>query len=688
MEQKHSLLKRQLKKYFGASKSVPPEWKGFIEAVDAAYREFDADRAMLERSLELSSQELLRANTEMRAIFLAIPDLLFRFNADGKILDCKTGGTADLYLPPEELLGKRIQDVPPEDVGKKFFEAVQRVQETKSLVSFEYSLVLQGRGSFYEARLLPVLEDQIIAIVRNVTSRRQAEEALKESEEKYRTLVENINVGIYRSNPDFLGHFLQANPAMMKIFGYASNEEFLGTSVAGFYQNRKDRELFLREMVQKGFVKDKELRMKKKDGASIVVSCTGKIQYDAQGGMKWIDGVMEDITERKQAEEEILKTSKLESLGILAGGIAHDFNNILTAIIGNISLARKMAPPESKVLTRLEEAEKASRRAQDLTQQLLTFSKGGAPVKRVASVADLLRDSASFVLSGSNVRCEFSIPRDLLPVDIDEGQISQVINNLVINAKQSMPQGGTISIQAENVTVGGQAVEPGPQLRDGNYIKITIQDRGTGIPEEHLDKIFDPYFTTKETGSGLGLTTTYSIIKKHDGYVTVKSKVNVGTTFSLYLPASEKKAESVRKIQQEPLPGHGKILVMDDEEIVRDAAGSMLRELGYDAAFARDGAEAIELFRKTVEAGGRFDAVIMDLTIPGGMGGREAVTRLLALDPALKVIASSGYSNDPIMADYKKYGFSAIVPKPYEIEDLRKALHRVIAGNGNGVGGP
>ncbi len=688
MERKHSLLKRQLKKYFGASKSIPPEWKGFIEAVDAAYGESDTDRAMLERSLELSSQELLRTNSEMRAIFQAIPDLLFRFDAGGKILDCKTGGTVDLYLPPEELLGKRIQDVPPEDVGKKFFEAVRRVQETKSLVSFEYSLALHGRESFYEARLLPVLEDQIIAIVRNITSRRQAEEALKESEEKYRTLVENINVGIYRSNPDFLGTFLQANPAMIKIFGYASDKEFLGASVADFYQNRKDRELFLREMVQQGFVKDKELRMKKKDGASIVVSCTGKIQYDAQGGMQWIDGVMEDITERKQVEEEILKTSKLESLGILAGGIAHDFNNILTAIIGNISLARKMAPSESKVLTRLEEAEKASRRAQDLTQQLLTFSKGGAPVKRVASVADLLRDSASFVLSGSNVRCDFSIPRDLLPVDIDEGQISQVINNLVINAKQSMPQGGTISIQAENVTVGGQAVEPGLQLRDGNYIKITIQDRGAGIPEEHLDKIFDPYFTTKETGSGLGLTTTYSIIKKHDGYVTVKSKVGVGTTFALYLPASEKKTERVKRIQQEPLPGHGKVLVMDDEEIVRDAAGSMLRELGYDAAFARDGSEAIDLFRKTVEAGGRFDAIIMDLTIPGGMGGKEAVTRLLALDPALKVIASSGYSNDPIMADYKKYGFSAIVPKPYEIEDLRKALHGVIAGKGNGVGGP
>lgn len=688
MEQMHSLLKRQLKKYFGASIQIPREWEGFIEAVDAAYREFDADRSMLERSLDLSSHELLQANSEMRAIFQAIPDLLFRFDHDGKILDCKAGSLTDLYLSPEKLIGKRIQDVPPEYVGNKFLESIRQVQETKAMVIIEYSLMMQGQLSFYEARLLPLLENQIIAIVRNITSRKLAEEALKESEEQYRTLVENVNVGIYRTKGDPLGHFLQANPAMIKIFGYDSGEEFLEIGISDLYQDPAARKLFLKEISEKGFVKEKEIHMRKKDGTPIVTSCTAKVQYDANGSIRWIDGVMEDITERKQIEEEILKTSKLESIGILAGGIAHDFNNILTAVIGNLSLARMMAKPESEILNRLTEAEKASRRAQDLTQQLLTFSKGGTPVKKVASIANLLRDSASFMMSGSNVRCEFSIPDNLSPVNIDEGQISQVINNLVINAKQSMPQGGTIRIKAENVAVGGQSGEQGLPLRDGKYIKIIIQDQGIGISEEHLDKIFDPYFTTKEEGSGLGLTTTYSIIKRHDGHITVKSKFGAGTTFSIYLPASDKKIEIERKIHEEPIEGHGRILLMDDEEIVRDVAGSMLSYLGYDVAFAKNGTEAIALVRKTEESGGHFDAIIMDLTIPGGMGGKDAVPLLLEIDPKVKVIASSGYSNDPVMAEYKKYGFSTIIPKPYKIEDLRKILHRVIAGSNDDIDGP
>jgi len=676
----HSLLRRQLKKYFGAAPDVPREWVGFLEAVNAAYQEFDADRSMLERSLDLSSQELLHANSEMRAIFRAIPDLLFRFDQDGKILDYKAGGTADLYLPPDKLLGRKIQDIPSEHVGNKFYEATQRVKESQSMASFEYALMLHGQEFYYEARLLPLLENQFIAIIRNITSRKKAEEALRESEEKYRTLIENINIGIYRTTGDPFGHFLQANPAMSKIFGYDTSEELLGIGIADLYRTTRERMVFLAEISEKGFVKERELQMKKKDGAPLVASCTAKVQYDADGKMQWIDGVMEDITERKQREEEILKTSKLESLGILAGGIAHDFNNILTAIIGNLSLARMTAEPESEVLNRLAEAEKASRRAQDLTRQLLTFSKGGAPIKKVASVTELLKDTASFVMSGSNVRCEFKISGDLWPVDIDAGQISQVIHNLVINAQQAMSQAGTIGIRAENVMVGNETGEAGLPLTDGNYIKISIQDQGAGIPEAHLDKIFDPYFTTKEKGSGLGLTTTYAIIKRHDGHIAIKSKVGAGTTFSIYLPASKETIEQRGKVVEKHVTGKGKVLLLDDEQIVRDVGGSMLLHLGYDVDFAKDGVEAIDHVKKAEESGTPFDVVIMDLTIPGGMGGKEAVQEIRKINAAVKTIASSGYSNDPIMADYKNYGFSAIVPKPYDIDELRKALYAVLAG--------
>ena len=288
---------------------------------------------------------------------------------------------SDPFFSVDELKGKRIQDVPPVEGGSKFAEAVRLVGETKSVAIFEYSLAMHTQVSFYEARLLPLLDCQIIEIIRNITSRKEAEEALRESEEKYRTLVENVNVGIYRHSGDFFSYFLQANPAMAKIFGYSSVGKFLKVPLSEFWRDTEQRESISREISLNGFVKDRELLLYRKDGTPILVSCTAQAQYYSNGTIKWVDGVVEDITERKQIEEEILKSSKLESIGSLAGGIAHDFNNILTAIMGNISLARSKMARESESYLRLAEAEKASSLAQDLTQQLLTFSKGGAPIK-------------------------------------------------------------------------------------------------------------------------------------------------------------------------------------------------------------------------------------------------------------------------------------------------------------------
>ncbi len=386
------------------------------------------------------------------------------------------------------------------------------------------------------------------------------------------------------------------------------------------------------------------------------------------------DELQHQIIERERMEDELLRARKLESLGILAGGIAHDFNNLLTAILGNISLAKVYSKPEDKLTPRLETAERASLRARDLTQQLLTFSKGGMPVKKVLPIGGLIRESTGFALRGSNVRCEFRIPEDLWPVEADEGQISQVVHNLILNAQQAMPKGGIVRVSCENCTVVSKE-DPGAGTM---FIRITIEDHGIGIPKEHLHNIFDPYFTTKQKGSGLGLATCYSIVKKHGGNITVESESGKGTRFHVYLPASGGQIAGRNHDDELPFMGSGRILVMDDEELVREVAGEMLNRSGYEVVGVPDGKDAITLFKEAKETGKAFDAIIMDLTVPGGMGGKEAIQKLLEVDPAVKVIVSSGYSNDPIMANYMEYGFAGVVAKPYMIRTLSREVHRVI----------
>ena len=398
---------------------------------------------------------------------------------------------------------------------------------------------------------------------------------------------------------------------------------------------------------------------------------------DDSGSVFMVAEHIHDISERKRMEKEMIKAQKLESLGVLAGGIAHDFNNLLTGILGNISLAKMYVDPAAKVCKRLEEAEKASERARDLTRQLLTFSKGGTPVKNTASMAQILTDCANFALRGANVKCDFDLSGDLWAVEVDEGQMSQVVNNLIINAGHAMPDGGIITVRAENVMIGCDTTLP---LQKGRYIWISIQDKGIGIPEEHLPKIFDPYFTTKEKGSGLGLATVYSIIQNHDGYIGVESTVGDGTVFHLYLPANGTGVltESVVEDERKPRSGSGRILVMDDDEAIRELACEILDNLGYQAEVCSDGMDAIRLYREALESGNPYTAVIMDLTVPGGVGGKETMMKLLDIDSAVKGIVSSGYSNDPILAHYREYGFSGVVTKPYKVNELYDALQLLV----------
>ena len=529
-------------------------------------------------------------------------------------------------------------------------------------------------GSYiFSLTLAPMVDEYYVNLYGlNITERKQAEEELRESEERYRTLFEESREAVFISTRE--GRIISFNQSALHLFAY-TKEEMMKLNARPVYANPVDGNRFRQEIEQKGSVRDYELRLRKKDGTEMDCLVTATVRRSNDGSILGYQGIIRDITERRKMEEELLKIEKLESLGILAGGIAHDFNNILTAILGNISLARMYASDEERTSKRLAEAEKACLRAKDLTQQLLTFAKGGAPIKKTTSIAEIIKESASFALKGSNARCEFSIPEALWLVETDEGQISQVINNLIINADQAMPAGGIIKVGAENMAV---VEEHGLPLKEGKYVKISIEDQGIGIPEEHLSDIFDPYFTTKHKGSGLGLATSYSIIKNHEGCITVESKLGVGTTFYLYLPASQKEPLTKKDIAEGPLAGKGRVLVMDDEEIIRDLTGELLSHLGYEVESARDGAEAIGLYKQAKAASRPFAVVIMDLTIPGGMGGKETMQKLLEIDPGVKAIVSSGYSNDPIMTDYRQYGFSAVVAKPYKVQELSKTLQAVM----------
>lgn len=417
-----------------------------------------------------------------------------------------------------------------------------------------------------------------------------------------------------------------------------------------------------------------ELRMVKEDGtlfwAHLAATFTRQGDRSAERRL-----VISDITERKRAEEELLKSQKLESLGLLAGGIAHDFNNILMVVMGNISFAKTLLSPTDKAYERLTIAETAALKAKYLTQQFLTFSKGGAPVKRTIAVANLIRSYGRLALSGTKSSCEYTIPEDLWPVDADEGQLGQALTNILINADQSMEKGGVVRIDCQNVVLNDEQALP---LNKGRYVKISIQDQGGGIPADCLDKVFDPYFTTKKTGCGLGLTSAYSILKNHEGYLVVESPVGAGTIFTLFLPASSSEVSLPKGDEPEIQAGGGKILVMDDDEVVLQVVGAMLEDLGYEVELVSDGQAAISRYADAWQSARAFDAVIMDLTVSGGMGGKEALPKLRAIDPEAKVIVSSGYNNDPVMANYSSHGFCGVLVKPYRLAELSQQVCHVL----------
>lgn len=416
-----------------------------------------------------------------------------------------------------------------------------------------------------------------------------------------------------------------------------------------------------------------------KDGTVRSIADSGAPIRSEDGEILGVVLVFRDISERVRMEQELFMARKLESLGVLAGGIAHDFNNILTAILGNLYLARTTVQPGDEQAIILGEAESAALRARGLAQQLLTFAKGGAPVKQTLSLGRFLKETVGFALHGSNVRAEFSLPADLRLVDGDEGQLSQVFHNLALNAQQAMPEGGAVTVRAENLTLETPMTPPLLNLSSGPYVRISMTDRGIGIPRDQLLRIFDPYFTTKQSGSGLGLATAYSIIKNHGGGISAESELGAGTTFYVYLPVSPGAALSREQNTPPGMTGPGRILVMDDEEIIRTFLNRMLTRCGFVVHMARDGAEAIELYTQALTSGSPYSVVILDLTVPGGMGGKDAMHRLREVDPRVKAIVASGYADDPILARYMDYGFKGRLAKPFTFEELSAVLNLVLA---------
>ncbi|MBI3415515.1 MAG: response regulator [Verrucomicrobia bacterium] len=411
----------------------------------------------------------------------------------------------------------------------------------------------------------------------------------------------------------------------------------------------------------------------------LVAASAAPIHHSSQSRLGTVL-VFRDVTIQERMAREMLKASKLESLTLLAGGIAHDFNNILTAVIGNLTLAATF-PEDPKQPAWLSEANKASLRARDLTQQLLTFAKGGVPLKKTARLQETIRESTQFALHGANVRAVFALPENLWAAEADTGQLSQVIHNLVLNAVQAMPGGGDIQVRAENLQLAAESSLP---LPGGNYVRISIQDQGGGIEPAHLPRIFDPFFTTKRTGSGLGLATCYSIIQKHHGHITLDSQLGSGTTFHIYLPASDKPAPLAEAACfSPPARGAGRLLVMEDDPALRTCIHSMLDRLGYEVCIARNSEETLSSYRATRHSHEAFDAVILDLTIRGGGGARETLEKLRAEEPGIKAIVSTGYANNPAVEDYRQLGFSGVITKPYTLEQLATVLKHVLPANGN-----
>jgi PAS domain S-box-containing protein len=621
--------------------------------------------------------ELQKSEQRFRSFVENVNDVLFALTSSGVFSYVSLQWKEAFGYELSETIGQPFAPfVHPDDIPA-CFAFLQRVLETgKKQSGVEYRVRCKdGTYLWYKANASLITDPvngtpTLVGIGRDITERKQAEETLRQSEEKFSAA--------FRASPDAVtltrlrdGIYLDVNEGFSSITGYAP-EEVLGRSSneLNLWIDPEDRVQLLQELTIHRIAKDVEARFRHKNGTILVGQISAR--FIEIKGESHILSITRDITEREQIQRELLKAQKLESISVLAGGIAHNFNNVLTGVIGYISYAKKHLNDTDKVQQILESAEKSSYRAAGLARQLLTFSQGSTPVRKPVAVDTLVQESVSLFLSGTNVKGIIDCSSQQT-IHVDSQQINQAFNNIVLNALHAMPNGGTLTVQADEVMLkAGNKYA----LQPAAYIRIVFEDTGHGIEQGNLDKIFDPYFTTKECGTGLGLSTTHAIISKHNGSINITSEAGRGTTVSIILPTSTEINSGEECIAERTLIDQTgvSVLVMDDEEMIRKLAEELLRDMGYEVKTCCNGEEAVAFFKTSMAAPNPFAIVIMDLVIPGGMGGIEAARQILELSPQARLIASSGYSNDPAIAEYATYGFCTTIVKPYNVDELSRVL--------------
>jgi PAS domain S-box-containing protein len=630
------------------------------------------------------AEEALRASQKLLdMIFKSAPACIKLIAEDGSLQSMNRAGLDMIEADSlAQIKGLCVYQLVSEEYREAFKALTQEVFKGESR-TLEFKMIgMKGRPLWLFTHTVPLRDEKgeivlVLATTIDITERKKAEEKIRQNEAFIRNILDTVDEGFIVIDRDF--RILTANKAYCSQVGepcasvigrhcYETSHKTLRPCF------EEGEECAVRHVFETGEPHTSLHKHPDAKGSILYVETKAFPIKDSTGAVTSVIETVNNITEKHLLEEEQLKTQKLEAIGTLAGGIAHDFNNLLQGVFGYISMAKITLDHKERSLTMLEQAEKALHMSVNLTTQLLTFSKGGKPVKKMIQLQSVIENSVRFALSGSSVDFRIKFDEDLRAVDADEGQIGQVIQNIVLNADQAMPVGGTITIVAKNVRAPYIGLPS--RLAEGQYIEISIKDNGIGIPEQYIPRLFDPYFTTKEKGSGLGLATSYSIIKNHGGLIDVKSQLGKGSTFFVYLPAVEAEKERAGIIPATAeIVRKGRVLLMDDEEVVRTIVGIMIGSLGHEVDFAENGQEAIAKYREALSSGKRFDIVILDLTVRGGMGGEEALRELLALDPEVKAVVSSGYADSAMIAECESRGFSECLAKPYEVEALRDVLN-------------
>lgn len=628
--------------------------------------------------MEKKEEQIFEQLQLFRALLDNISDPVYFKDTSGMYIGYNKAFQDYFSLNHDSYVGKTVFDLP---ISRK--EAMLHHKADVELIQLPGTKIYETSVTFSDSSIRYIISKKstfrkadgaiggIVGVITDITRLKRAEEALEENLARFKDLSgTSFEAVVFIEN----GVIVDVNKRFYEMFGYSDNE-IIGKKASDLIAPEA-RTLFNEIAVSRNGETHKTLGLKS-EGVVFPIEIK---QHELQWGENNVRiSIIRDLSEQKNMEDEITKSKNLQPVGILAAGIAHDFNNLLMAIVGNISLAKMSISQNEKTTEFLNEAERIVFMGKNLTQQLLTFSHSGDLVRKVVFMGRVLRDVTDKILEGSSVRPRYIIPMDLLPVEVDEDQIRQVIRNMVINAKEAMPSGGAIVISCENVSITPQDRLP---LIKEDHIRISIHDEGIGIPEENISKVFDPYFTTKgmssQKGVGLGLAICYSIVRKHNGYILIDSVPGKGSTFQIYLPATKKNIIEVCIEEEGTRHGKGRVLIMDDEEMILKIAKELLQLMDYEVATTQNGEDTIKLYRQAMEFKRPFDAVILDLAIPDGIGGKEVLRELMAIDPHVKGIISSGYLNDPVMKNFKEYGFIDMLTKPYKTNELDTKLRATI----------